>query len=134
MSFKNLAFMMSSSVLDGSAAAVAASGFFIPANIATVSFSMMAGPTSLAIAATLKGDLSKRITVALSAGLLATLAIVLAAGVGPFLFQFINFQLFSVFAGISILFIALMVMGIPIPSLLPLATILVGSALSIIWR
>ncbi len=134
MSFNKLAMIMSSSVIDGSAAVVAASGFFIPANIPTVAFAMMAGPSSLATAASLRGDLSERFIVALIAGVLATLAVIGAAMFGPLLLQFLNFKLFQIFAGISVMFIALLIMGVRIPSLLPLLILILGIAASILWR
>ena len=130
----SLAQLLSMSSIDGCIALAAHSGLFLPSNTLLISFTMIAGPSALIIASLFEGAFLSRVLTALFAGLIATISVMIAAGVGPKILDFLNLDIMKFFGGVAIITIGLLVMGIKIPEKLPIATIMFGIILGVIWR
>jgi small neutral amino acid transporter SnatA (MarC family) len=94
----------------------------------------MAGPGAIITAMLMEGAVKQRMFSALLAGIIATIIIILAAGIGPKLLGSLNLNIIKTFGAISIGIIALMVFGIKIPSNVPLITMALGIIGGIILR
>ena len=94
----------------------------------------MAGPGALMTASLLDGTARERMFAALLAGTLATVIVILAAGIGPKLLSFLNLNILKIAGAISIMAIALLIAGIKIPDKTPLVIIFLGIIAGIIWR
>src|SRR3989344_8434884 len=114
-----LTILLSLAGLDGSVALAALSGLFKMQNVFSLAVLFMAGPAAILSAALFDGTIRERMFVALLAGVIATIIVVLAAGLGPKLLGFVNLSILKIVGGIAILTIGLLVMGIKIPEKLP---------------
>ena len=130
----NLASIVGMTGLNGHAAIASLSGLFTFTNIPLIAVALMAGPGAIITSALLEGDAKERILVAVLAGVIATGVIVFSAAFGPKLFEFVNQDIIRIFGGIAIAFVALMIFGIKIPQITPLAVMALGIIASLIWR
>ncbi len=96
-----------------------------------VALSVLAGPAAVLTAATMEGETKARLLSAFIAGIIATIAVVIAAFIGEKLTAFLNIQVLRVFVAIAICLIALEIGGIKIPHALPLAVVILGFILSL---
>ena len=120
--------------LNGNAAIAAISGLFTIANIPLIAITLMAGPGAIITAALVEGNAKERMIVAILAGILATSLITFAAAFGPRLLEFVNQDIIRIKGGISVAIIALIILGLKIPSVMPLAVIIAGIVLAGVWR
>jgi len=131
---KKLATMLSLGALNGAVPVAALSGMFKPENAVMLAIAFMAGPGAIITAILLDGSGKERMLAALLAGIVATGLVILAAGIGPKVLSFMNLNLIKIFGAISITAIALLVAGIKIPENSPLAIMILGIILGVIWR
>jgi hypothetical protein len=110
----------------GSIPLAAISGFFKFENIFLIAVLFMAGPGAIATALLLDGNMKERILIAFLSGLIATLIVMLSAGIGVKILMFLNINILKIFGGISVLLIGLIIMGIKIPENIPLGIIILG--------
>ena len=129
---KNLATFLSMSGIDGCSIVASANGFFKFSNIITIAFLFIAGPGAIILASLLGGNLKERVFSALFAGILATMVIILAAGIGPKMINFVNFNILKIFAGIAIISIGIITMGLKVSEKIPFFIILFGLLISIL--
>ena len=129
-----LALILSLAGLDGSVALAALSGLFRLENALTIGIVFLAGPTAILTAALMGGPIKERMVAALLAGIISTIVVVLAAGLGPKLLEFMNVNVLKIIGGIAVLSIGIMIMGVKIPEKAPLIIMLVGVLLSVLWR
>ena len=122
--------LLSMSGLDGAVVVATIAGFFTRENAPLIAVLFIAGPGAIASAILLSGDVKERMIVALLSGFIATSIIMFVAGFGPKLIAFVNLQILSIFGGISIMLIGLMVAGIKLPDKLPIAVMAFGVLLS----
>jgi small neutral amino acid transporter SnatA (MarC family) len=94
----------------------------------------IAGPGAIITALLLDGTAKERMVTALSAGIIATIIVILAAGLGTKVLSFLNLNILKITGGIAIFGIGLMVMGLKIPDKIPLIIVVLGLVLSFIWR
>jgi putative Mn2+ efflux pump MntP len=94
----------------------------------------MAGPGAILTAFFFDGSMKERMLAALFAGLIATVIVVLAAGIGTKALGFFNLNVLKISGGIAILLIGLLIMGLKINDKLPMAIILLGLIVGAIWR
>jgi hypothetical protein len=120
--------------LDGSISLAAIAGFFRPENAFLLSVLFIAGPGAILTALTLDGTMKQRILAAFLACAIATIIIVLAAGVGTKALGFLNLNIIKIAGGIAILLIGLLIMGIKLNENLPIAIMLLGLIAGAIWR
>lgn len=133
-SLQSLALMLGLGGLNGSVAVAAASGLFTLANAPTIAMLFMSGPASLTLASLLGGDAKERLLTALLAGMIATVLVMLAAGIGPKILDFVNLRVLKIAAGTALGAIALLIAGVPIPERMPLIIMLLGILASIVGR
>ncbi len=133
-SLQSLALMLGLGGLNGTVALAALSGFFVLENAPSIALLFMAGPGALTLATLLDGTVKERILTALLAGIIATLIVMLAAGLGPRLLGFLNIQILKIAGGIALGAIALLIAGVPIPEKTPLILIISGIAASLLGR
>ncbi|MBS3127622.1 hypothetical protein J4410_00585 [Candidatus Woesearchaeota archaeon] len=131
---QKLTMLLSSSSLDGSAALAATAGFFTLGNTFSIAFPMMAGPGALILASLIEGSIIERMLVALLGGIIATILVMVAAGIGPNLLTFLNINILQIVGGLAIMVIGLIVMGVPIPKHSPLFIMILGLIISVLWR
>jgi hypothetical protein len=129
-----LAMMLGLGGLDGAIALAALSGLFVMENIVEIAFLFMAGPGAIVTAILLEGKVKQRMLVALVAGLIATLIVILAAGIGPKLLDKLNVPVLKLVGGLSVVGIGLLIMGLKIPEKIPLVIMLSGLVISLIWK
>ncbi|HLD07304.1 MAG TPA: hypothetical protein VJC16_07295 [Candidatus Nanoarchaeia archaeon] len=129
-----LTILLSLAGLDGSVALAALSGLFKMQNVFSLAVLFMAGPAAILSAALFDGTIRERMFVALLAGVIATIIVVLAAGLGPKLLGFVNLSILKIVGGIAILTIGLLVMGIKIPEKLPTIIMIAGFVMSLLWK
>ena len=129
-----LSLMLGMGGLDGVVALAALSGLFKLENAFSLAVLFMAGPAAIITATLLGGPIKERMVAALAAGIIATIIVVLAAGIGPKVLTFVNMNLLKIVGGIAVLVIGLLIMGIKIPSNVPMIIMLVGLIASVIWR
>jgi putative Mn2+ efflux pump MntP len=94
----------------------------------------MAGPGAILTALFFDGTMKERMLAALIAGFIATIIVVLAAGIGTKAFGFFNLNILKVFGGLAILIIGLIIMGLKINENIPLGIIVLGLIAGAIWR
>lgn len=129
-----LALMLGLGGLDGAVALAALSGLFKLENAFTLAVLFMAGPAAIITATLMEGSVQERMIAALAAGAIATIIVVLAAGVGPKLLGFVNLSILKIIGGISVLTIGLLIMGVKMPNNVPTIIMLIGLGASVIWR
>jgi len=129
-----LATMLGMGAFTGSISIAAISGLFKIENAFTLAVLFMAGPGAIATALFFDGTMKERILSALFAGIIATLIVMLAAGIGTKAISFLNLDILKIAGGISVLIIGLMIMGIKISDKIPLIIIIAGIIFSAIWR
>lgn len=131
---KKLTLMLGMGGLTGTIAIAALTGLFKLSNVPAITFGFMAGPGAIITSILLDGNMKERMFVALLAGIMATLIVILAAGFGPKLLGFLNINILKIAGGLSIFAIALLVSGIKINGNIPIAIIIIGLIASLIWR
>jgi len=129
-----LASILGMSGFSGSATLASLAGLFTMANIPVIAVALIAGPGAIITATMVQGTIKERITVAILAGIMATGIIVLAASLGPRLFEFVNKDILKIAGGISVIFIALMIFGIKMPQTTPIFIMILGAIAALIWR
>ena len=129
-----LSFILGLGGLNGSIALVTLTNFFKLENIFSIAVLFMAGPAAILTAVLLEGSFRERMFIALLSGIIATIIVVLSAGLGPILIEKLNIEVLKIFGGISIFMIGLMIMGIKISSSLPNLVMVVGILISFIWK
>ncbi|MFC1754540.1 hypothetical protein ACFL96_14285 [Thermoproteota archaeon] len=112
----------------------AIAGFFKPENAFSIAVLFMAGPAAILTAVLLDGTVKQRMLAAVLAGVIATTIVVLAAGLGPQLLEFMNITVLKIVGGVAVMAIALLIMGVKIPNHLPTAIMVLGVILSFILR
>ena len=120
--------------LCGAVPIAALAGLFKPENAFMLSVLFIAGPGSIVTAILLDGATKERMFAALLAGIIATIIVILAAGIGPQLLGFVNIQVIKIVGAIAIGVIALMIAGVKIPNNTPLIIIILGIIMGAIWR
>jgi len=120
--------------LTGSVPLAAIAGLLRPENAFLIAVAFMAGPGAIATAVMLDGPMRTRMLAALLAGIIATVMVVLAAGIGPRLLGFVNLNMLKIFGGIAVGVIGLIIAGIKIPENTPLWIMLLGIIGGILWR
>ena len=126
--------MLSLVAFDGHIALLAANGLFTIPLAPVHGLSALAGPAALFTAMTLSGTSKEKIVAGLIAGVIATLAIILAALAGDKMHLFFNMRILKIAGGLAILTISLMIFGLKIPSKTPLVMMMGGFMISMIWR
>jgi len=130
----SLAMIMGLSGFDGCVPLAAAAGLFKPENAFSLAVLFMAGPGAILVAALLDGTVKERMFAALLAGIIATLIVVISAGIGPKVLELVNMKMMRITGGIAVASIALLVMGIKIPEKIPIIIIISGFLMSLLWR
>ncbi|MAG48009.1 hypothetical protein CL617_05365 [archaeon] len=120
--------------MNGTVSIAALSGLFRPENAFILSILFMAGPGAIVTAFLLEGTIKQRMFAALLAGIIATIIVVLAAGIGTKALSFLNLNILKITGGIAVLVIGLIIMGIKIPDKAPLLIIGLGIIAGLIWR
>jgi len=120
--------------LNGSVSLAALSGLFRPENAFSLAVLFMAGPAAILTAVLLEGTVKERMFAALLAGIIATVIVILAAGIGPKLLEFVNLNVLKVIGGIAVLTIGLLIMGVKIPEKVPIVIMITGLVISLLWR
>lgn len=131
---KKLATVLSLGALNGAVPVAALSGMFKPENAVMLAIAFMAGPGAIITAILLDGSARERMFAALLAGIIATLLVILAAGIGPKLLSLLNLNTIRIAGGISILAVSLIIMGIKIPENSPIVIMILGIIAGAIWR
>lgn len=129
-----LTLILSMAGLNGSIPLAAMSGLFKLENAVTLAFIFMAGPGAIVTAILLGGTVKERMLVALISGIVATVIVVISAGLGPELLKFLNINILKITGGIAVFIIGLMIAGIKIPQHLPTVVIICGFIISFIMR
>lgn len=129
-----LAILLGMSGLNGTAAIASSAGLFRLENVFLIAVLLIAGPGAILTAVLFQGAIKERMFTALLAGIIATIIIVLAAGLGPRLLSFFNINMIKIFGGIALFAIGLIIMGIKIPESIPLMIILAGVIIGVVWR
>jgi hypothetical protein len=120
--------------IDGSVAFAALAGLFRPEKAVLLAVLFMAGPAAILTATLLEGPAKERMFAALLAGVVATVIVIFAAGLGPELLKFVEIGILKVFGGLAIMSVGLMVIGFSIPSKLPGALIVLGIVISLVIK
>jgi hypothetical protein len=123
---RSLAVLLSLPALDGAVALAALRGLFRPEHALSLAVLFIAGPAAIFSAAVLKGAARERMLAALLAGIIATLLIIIAAGIGPQLLSLIHIATLQVFGGVAVIMIGIIIIGFKLPSFLPTATMIIG--------
>ena len=131
---KNLTILMSLGGLNGTVSIAALAGLFKIENIFLLSILFIAGPGAILTAFFLDGDSKVRILSALLAGIIATIIVILAAGIGVKALLFLNITLLKFFGGLAVVTIGLLIIGIKIPDKLPMLIILAGIIFSLLFK
>ncbi|MAF35476.1 hypothetical protein CMO91_06565 [Candidatus Woesearchaeota archaeon] len=129
-----LAMLMGMGGIDGHVALAALAGFFRVENALAIAILFMAGPGAILTAALLKGELQQRVLAAIIAGIIATIVVALAAGVGPAILGLVNTRIIKVGGGLAILSLGLLIMGVAIPKNLPLGIMVASFAIAFVFR
>jgi len=129
-----LATILGMGAVTGSIALASLTGFFKIQNVFTIAIAFISGPGAIITSSLLNGEVKERFLTALIAGIIATILVICAAITGPRLLELVNINLIKIFGGISIILIALLIMGMKIPENSPLWIIAVGLIAGIIWR
>ena len=129
-----LALILSMAGLDGTVTLAALAGLFTLENVLLISILFIAGPGAIITAVLFEGSIRDRMIAALIAGLIATVIVVFAAGIGPKFLETFNLDVLKIAGGISVLLIGFLIMGIKIPEKVPLIIMLVGLIISFMMR
>ena len=129
-----LAILMGMSGVDGHVALAAMAGFFQVENAPAIAILFMAGPAAILAAALLKGGIQQRMLAAVLAGLIATIVVALAAGIGPVLLGMVNTRIIKIGGGLAVLTLGLLIMGLGVPKHLPLGIMLASFVLALAFR
>lgn len=129
-----LALLLGLGSLNGSVSLAALSDLFRLENVFALAILFMAGPAAILTAALLEGSVKERMFAALIAGIIATILVILAAGIGPKLLNFLNLTALKIFGGIAVLLIGLLIMGIKIPEKAPTLIMIIGLLISLVLR
>jgi len=129
-----LTMMLGLGGLNGSVALAAMQGLFRFENVFSIAVLFMAGPGAIITAALFEGDVRQRMFVALISGILATIIVMLSAGIGPKLLFFVNIDILKIFGGIAVLAIGFLIMGVKMNEHIPTAIMLLGLVAAIIWK
>jgi len=120
--------------LNGSISLAALAGLFKIENAFMLAVLFMAGPGAILTALFFDGTMKERMLAALFAGLIATIIVVLAAGVGTKALGFFNLDVLKIAGGIAVLLIGLLIMGVKINQNIPFGIIVLGLIAGAIWR
>ncbi len=131
---KKLTMMLGIGGLAGPVPLAALAGMFKPENAFALAILFMAGPGAILTAVLFNGTVRERMLAALLAGIIATIIVVLAAGLGPKLLAFVNLDVMKIAGGIAILLIGLIIMGVKIPDKLPTIIMVIGLIMAVVWR
>ncbi|PLW80228.1 hypothetical protein C0585_03690 [Candidatus Woesearchaeota archaeon] len=131
---KNLTWLMSLAGTTGTISLFAVSGFLKFENLLAIVFPTIVGPSVILAASMLEGTLKEKLLVALTAGLISTLVVMVCAALGTLITDNLNMSLLKIFGGISILSISLMMLNIKLPSSSPIIIIMLGFAISLLWK
>ena len=112
--------------VDGVLPTLFASNALTLSNAPVIGLTILAGPASLLAAAFAEGDAKTRVASAIIAGLIALVAVTLAALIGTRLAGVLNLKILRVFAALTLISIALGIAGLPVPEKLPLAILALG--------
>ena len=129
-----LALMLGLGGLNGAVPLAAISGLFRVENAFSLAVLFMAGPGAIITAVLFDGTVRERMFAALLAGVIATIIVILAAGLGTTLLSFLNLNVLRIAGGISILFIGLIIMGVKIPDKIPSIIMVLGLIVGLILR
>ena len=131
---KRLLTLLGAGGLTGHVSICALSGLFRPENALMLAVLFMAGPGAIVTAVFLDGAMKERILAALLAGVLATIIVILAAGIGAKALSFLNLDILKIFGGIAVVLIGLIIIGVKIPDKIPLIVIGLGIMVGGIFR
>ncbi|MAG39737.1 hypothetical protein CMI41_02110 [Candidatus Pacearchaeota archaeon] len=131
---KRLLTVLGAGGLTGHVSLGALTGFFRPENALLLAVIFMAGPGAIVTAVFLDGTMKERLLAALLAGILATIIVMLAAGIGTKAISFLNLNILKISGGIAVILIGLIIMGLKIPDKIPLIIIGGGLIAGLIWR
>tara|TARA_Y100000031_G_C8175515_1_gene363900 strand:- start:171 stop:581 length:411 start_codon:yes stop_codon:yes gene_type:complete len=131
---QKLAVIMGLGSLTGAVSLAALKGLFRPENAFSIAILFIVGPATILSAVLLEGTVRERMLAALLAGVISTVLIVAAAGIGPELLAFLNLSVLKIIGGIAVLTIGLLIMDISIPEKTPTTIMLVGIILSLLLR
>ena len=129
-----LATMLGLGGVNGAVSIAALAGLFRPENAFMLSVLFLAGPGSIITAILLDGSVKERMLTALLAGIIATIIVVFAAGIGTNVLSFLNLNTLKIAGGIAVMFIGLIIMGIKIPQNIPMIIIGAGILIALIGR
>lgn len=129
-----LAMMLGLGGLDGVIPLAALAGLFKPSNAFLLAVLFMAGPGAIITAILLDGTMKQRMIAALLAGMIATIIVVLSAGIGPKLLAFVNMKVLKIAGGIAVMGIALLIMEVKIPQHTPTVIMILGLILSLVIK
>lgn len=129
-----LATMLGLGGMNGCVSIAALAGLFRVENAFMLAVLFMAGPGAVITALLLDGTMKERMFAALFAGIIATIIVVLAAGIGSKAFNFLNLNILKIAGGIAVLTIGLIIMGLKIPNKIPLVIIGLGVIISLILK
>jgi small neutral amino acid transporter SnatA (MarC family) len=129
-----LALVLGLGGMNGTVAMAALTGLFKYENAFSIAVLLMAGPGAILTAVLMDGTVRERMFAALIAGVIATLIVILAAGIGPKVLDFVNLDVLKIFGGIAILAIGLLIMGVKIPDKVPTMIMVVGLIAGILLR
>lgn len=131
---KKLTYLLSLPALDGSVVLAAVGGLFTMQNAFSLAILFMAGPAAIIAAALFQGSIRERMIAALISGIIATIIVVLAAGLGLKLLSLVNLNILKIVGGLAVISIGLLVMGLKIPEKLPTIIMVIGLIISLLWR
>ncbi len=129
-----LAVMLGLGGMDGTVIIAAMSGLFRVENAFSLAVLFMAGPAAILTAVLMGGEVRERIVAALVSGIIATIIVMLAAGLGPKILGFANLKVLKIIGGMAVAAIALLIMGVKIPEKVPIIIMGVGLIASFLWR
>jgi len=129
-----LAMILGMGATTGVVSIAALSGLFTLENAFANAILFMAGPGALITAIMMEGEMRERMLAALLAGVIATILVVLAAGLGTRLLSFLNLNVLRIAGGIAVLAIGLIIMGLQINDKIPFGIIVIGLVLAGVWR
>lgn len=131
---RRLALILGMGGLTGIVSIASLAGLFKIENAFANSILFIAGPGAIITALTLEGEIKQRIFAALIACIIATIIIIIAAGIGTLALSFLNIGILKISGGIAVLIIGLIIMGIKIPDNTPIMIIIIGMILGVILR
>ncbi len=129
-----LAMLMSMPALDGNIVLLVLGGLFSLQNVMLIGLTVMSGPGAFIQSATIDATTRERVIVSVVAGLIATVAVILAATMGPKLFEFIDVNIMKFAGGVAVCLIGLMIAGVKLPSMIPLVIVVTGLVLSFVAK